>query len=60
MGPVEQKQGKRSYQYMQKKLGEILLASKGEDVEKKGIVKQTEDLIGLAHQLTYHKLEKYN
>ena len=58
---MEQKQGKRSYQYMVKKLNEIQLAIRGEDVEKKkGLVEQNEELIGLAHQLTYHQLEAYN
>ena len=61
MGPVEQKQGKRSYQYMNKKYLEISLATRGEDLEKKkGLVKETEELMGLAHQLTYHQLELYN
>ena len=37
------------------------MASRGEDVEKKKeLVEQTEELIELAHQLTYHKLQQYN
>ena len=40
---------------MQKKHSEILLAFRGEDVDKKKeVLKQTEELIELAHQLTYH------
>ena len=40
---------------------EIELALGGKDVEKKKeLVEQTEELIGLAHQLTYHQLQEYN
>ena len=46
---------------MHKKCMEILLVWRGKDVEKKKeLVEQTEELIGLAHQLTYHQLEEYN
>ena len=46
---------------MHKMLCEILLALRGEGAEKKkGPVEQTEELIGLAHQLTFHQLQQYN
>ena len=46
---------------MKKKNAEIYLARNGKDVEKKKeALKQTEEVIELAHQLTYHKLQQYN
>ena len=58
---MEQKQGKRSHKYMLKKSGEILLAQRGEDVDKKKeLVEQTEELMRLAHQTTFHQLNEYN
>lgn len=60
-GPIEQKQGKRSYHYMHKKYLEVTLANRGENLEKKKeLLKQTEELMELAHQLTYHQLERYS